>query len=261
MDVWNILIFIFTCIVSYLLGGMSIARLITKREKAGGINNQGSGNPGTMNMLRTHGLGFGLFTLLCDALKGAIPALFGLLYFGELFGTTVGYISLYLFGFFAVVGHIFPVYYKFKGGKGIATTFGVFMVADPISTLILFAILFVTLYFIKIGSIVSFLFISVDAIVQLFRDEMDGNWFAIIVMLLMIVLDFYAHRANIVRIIEDKENSADLQEAMSKDLNKLKSKKKGEKTEESKKEEDKMHKKSVKKSDKVVENTTKQEEI
>ena len=98
-----------------------------------------------------------------------------------------------MFGFFAVVGHIFPIYYKFKGGKGIATTFGVFIVADPISTLVLFAILFVTLYFIKIGSIVSFLFISVDAIVQLFRDEMDGNWFAIIVMLLMILLDFYIY--------------------------------------------------------------------
>ena len=111
MSVWNIIVFIFTCIASYLLGGVSIARFITKRESSGGINKQGSGNPGTMNMLRTHGLGFGLFTLLCDALKGAIPALFGLMYFGELYGTTVGYISLYLFGFFGVVGHIFPIYY------------------------------------------------------------------------------------------------------------------------------------------------------
>ena len=220
----DILILVFGAIFSYLLGGISVARIITSRKKEGSIVNNGSGNPGTMNMLRTHGMGFGLFTLLCDALKGAIPGLFGLLYFGGLYGTTVGYISLYLFGFFAVVGHIFPIYYNFKGGKGIATTFGVFMVADPISTSILFVILFVTLYFIKIGSIVSFLFISIDAIVQLFRDEMDGNWFAIIVMLLMIILDFYAHRANIVRIIEDKENSADLQEAFSKDINKLKNK-------------------------------------
>ena len=91
--------------------------------------------------------------------------------------------------------------------------------------LLVFVILFITLYFIKIGSIVSFLFISIDAIVQLFSEEMQGNWFAIIVMLLMIILDFYAHRANIVRIIEDKENAVDLQESLNKDLDKLKSKK------------------------------------
>ena len=102
MDIWNIVLFVFVCIASYLLGGVSIARLITKKEKSGGINKQGSGNPGTMNMLRTHGMGFGLFTLLCDALKGAIPALFGVYYFGYLFGTSVGTIAMYLFGFFAV---------------------------------------------------------------------------------------------------------------------------------------------------------------
>jgi len=243
MDVWNIILFIFICIFSYLLGGVSIARLITKREKTGGINSQGSGNPGTMNMLRTHGMGLGLFTLFCDALKGAIPALIGVYYFGYLFGTNVGTIAMYLFGFFAVLGHIFPIYYKFKGGKGIATTFGVFMVADPVSTSILFVILFITLYFIKIGSIVSFLFISIDAIVQLFSEEMLGNWFAIMVMLFMIILDFYAHRANIARIIEDKENAVDLQESLDKDFDKLKSKKSF--TDKKSKEND-LHKKSVK---------------
>lgn len=264
MGILEVFIFIFACIASYLLGGVSVARFVTK--KSGGINNQGSGNPGTMNMLRNHGMGLGLFTLLCDALKGAIPALFGLLYFGEIAGSKVGYLALFLFGFFAVVGHIFPVYYKFKGGKGIATTFGVFMVADPISTSILFGILFVTLYFIKIGSVVSLLFVTIDAIVQLFRDEMSGNWLAVVVMLLMIVLDIYAHRSNIVRIIEDKEIAADLQEALNKDLNRLKKKKeeKLDKVEEKsiKKDEnvDKDHKKSQKTIEKTENTDNKKEE-
>ena len=84
MKVWDILILIFASIVSYLLGGISIARFITKKKNgSGNITSQGSGNPGTMNMLRTHGILMGLFTLFCDALKGALPALFGLLYFDK----------------------------------------------------------------------------------------------------------------------------------------------------------------------------------
>ena len=168
MENLDILVLVLGAVVSYLLGGISIARLMTKKEKSGDIKSQGSGNPGTMNMLRTHGLGMGLFTLLCDALKGALPALFGLLYFRE-FDLSLAYTSLYLFGLCAVIGHIFPIYYKFKGGKGIATTVGVFMVADPITSLILFGIMFVALYFIKIASVVSLLFVVISAILQLFK--------------------------------------------------------------------------------------------
>ncbi len=222
MEVREILIFAVVCILSYLLGGVSIARLITSKEKGGNIGTQGSGNPGTMNMLRTHGLLMGLFTLLCDALKGVIPALFGLLYFGNMVDMTTGYIAIFVFGFLAVVGHIFPVFYKFKGGKGIATTFGVFMVADPISTLILFAILFIVLYFIKIGSVVSLLFISIDAIIQLFKVNMADNAIAIIFMILMVVLDIYAHRQNLIRLLDNKENPASLQEGLKKDIDKIK---------------------------------------
>ena len=93
MEIIDIVIFIVACIVSYLLGGVSIARFITSKGKEGDISNQGSGNPGTMNMLRTHGIVMGLFTLFCDALKGVAPALFGLLYFGELISPEIGYIA------------------------------------------------------------------------------------------------------------------------------------------------------------------------
>ena len=225
MGTYEILIFIGFCILSYLLGGVSVARMITKKENKGGINNQGSGNPGTMNMLRTHGIGLGLLTLLCDALKGALPALFGCLFFGDICDEQMGYLALYAFGLCAVLGHIFPLYHKFKGGKGIATTFGVFMVADPITSSILFAIMFLTLYVIKIGSVVSLLFVTIVAIVQLFRPCMDSNWVAIVLMLIIILLDIYAHRKNIERLVEDKENPADLHEGIKKDIQKLKKKK------------------------------------
>lgn len=223
MELREILIFIGAILLSYLLGGISIARIITKREKKD-IENQGSGNPGTMNMLRTHGMGMGLFTLFCDALKGAVPALFGYLYFGQIVSNEMGYICIYAFGLSAVLGHIYPIFNKFKGGKGIATTFGMFMVADPVCTSILFGIMFVTLYFIKIGSLVSLLFITIDAIVQLFRPVMGGNWIAIVLMCVIVLLDIYAHRENILRLIENRENPADLQEGLRKDIEKIKNK-------------------------------------
>lgn len=225
MELREILIFVGMIIISYLLGGVSIARFITKKGETGEISSQGSGNPGTMNMLRTQGLTLGLFTLFCDALKGVIPSLFGLLYYGHMVDTQMGYTALFVFGFFAVVGHIFPIYYGFKGGKGIATTFGVFMVADPISTSILFAIMFVIFYFIKIGSVVSLLFIIIDAILQLFDEYVGFNAVAIVFMLLMVLLDIFAHRTNLIRLVDNKENKASLRDGFAKDVAKMRDKK------------------------------------
>ena len=253
METREILIFVAACILSYFLGGISIARIITKKEQKD-ISKEGSGNPGTMNMLRTHGMVMGLFTLFCDAVKGVIPALFGLLYFGNVVNSQMGYISLYAFGFCAVLGHIYPMFYKFKGGKGIATTFGMFMVADPICTAILFGIMFVTLYFIKIGSLVSLLFITIEAIVQMFRPKMSGNYVALIIMSVIVLLDIYCHRKNIARLIENRENPADLQEGLKKDIEKIKQKRerKLEKNSiKSEKIEKRYDKKITKKKDKV----------
>lgn len=249
----DVLILVFGAIVSYLLGGISVARIITSRRKEGSIVNNGSGNPGTMNMLRTHGLIMGLSTLFFDALKGALPSLFGLLYYGS-YGEKIAYMALFIFGFCAVIGHIFPVYYRFKGGKGIATTLGVFVVADPLTTAILFAILFVTLYFIKISSVVSLLFITINAIVQLFRSYSKANWVVIILMVGMVLVDIIAHKQNLIRLIDDKENTADLHEGLIKDIEKLKNKKKQKlekNTEKKKKINEKYERKIAKKHEKI----------
>lgn len=253
MELLDIFILIFGCIFSYLLGGVSIARLITKKEKNGDINKQGSGNPGTMNMLRTHGFLMGVFTLVCDALKGVLPALFGRLYFGQ-YDMVVAYNVLYLFGLCAVIGHIFPIYNKFKGGKGIATTLGVFMVADPITSIILFGIFFVVLYFIKISSVVSLLFVVVNSIVQLFKPQGDGSWLAIVLMLIMVLLDIVAHKQNLIRLLDNKENPADLQEGLRKDIEKIKNKQERKIEKSERKTENirqKYEKKILKKNDKV----------
>lgn len=124
--------FLLGAVVSYFIGCFNFAVLISK-IKHKDIRNVGSGNPGTMNMSRTFGFKIGLINFLCDALKGAIPVLCGYFIFrGCVFEGTqfvASDFARYFFGLFAVIGHIFPVTMKFKGGKGIATTLGLFWCA------------------------------------------------------------------------------------------------------------------------------------
>ena len=102
-------------IVSYLLGSINFA-YITARIQGIDISSEGSGNPGTSNVLRTLGKGSAAIVLFGDLLKGAIPIIF--FYQDQYF---------LVYGLAAVVGHIYPVFYKFKGGKGVATYLGVYV--------------------------------------------------------------------------------------------------------------------------------------
>ena len=102
-------------ILSYLLGSINFA-YITARIKGIDISSKGSGNPGTSNVLRTLGKGSAAIVLFGDLLKGAIPIVF---FFQDQY--------FLVYGLAAVVGHIYPVFYRFKGGKGVATYLGVYV--------------------------------------------------------------------------------------------------------------------------------------
>ena len=105
--------YILLIVCSYLLGSVNFARILSKNVMHGDITKSGSGNPGTMNMLRTYGFKAGALTLVLDALKGVIPALVGYFLFGG-DGSNAAYVGLYVGGLSAVVGHCFPVFYKFR---------------------------------------------------------------------------------------------------------------------------------------------------
>ena len=220
VTVYDVIIFILFMLCSYMLGNISIARIITTRNNKKGITKEGSGNPGTMNMLRTYGFAFAVFTFVTDAIKGFIPALIGLLYYGSYCGVEMAQIASMVFGLCAVLGHTFPIIYKFKGGKGIATTFGIFVVLDPIATLITFAIMFVIFYVIKLGSVISMVVILSLGLYNTLT-VLSGNIIAILVIWTVIVLDVYLHKKNFVRLIEDRENSADMSKAIESDISKL----------------------------------------
>ena len=122
-------------LISYLIGSVNWALIISKFKRSD-IRKIGSGNPGTLNMSRNFGLKFGLLTFFLDVFKGAIPTLIAFFVFGdEQFADSEFYIrdfAIYLCGLCVVLGHIYPIYFKFKGGKGIASTIGVFLIAESV---------------------------------------------------------------------------------------------------------------------------------
>ena len=213
---------------SYLLGSFNFARLISKRKNAD-ITKMGSGNPGTMNMLRNLGLKAGALTLLCDALKGAVPALVGFLIFGGTAGAGMQYVGLYVGGLAVVLGHNFPIFYKFKGGKGVACMLGVFLVARPLETLIVVVGVFIYLCIFDYASFGSFILITAMTIMEAIRVTAAGYAFeiALVIKCLLFVLFFlcwFMHRQNIFRLLVGKENKINLRSKLAQ-LGKKKEKK------------------------------------
>ena len=213
---WLILLFI----GSYFIGNFSFARIISHKKNSD-ITKLGSGNPGTMNMLRNFGLKSGALTLVLDAVKGARPALVGFLAFGGTAGGGMAYVGLYVGGLGAILGHNFPVVYKFKGGKGVACMLGIFLVARPIETLIVIVGVFIYLCIFDYASFGSFLLITAMTIMEAIRINFAVYAFEIdlalkIILFGMFFLCFFMHRQNILRLLVGKENKVNLRKAMAK---------------------------------------------
>lgn len=222
----KILIYIGFIVCAYLIGNISFARIISKianRNKKD-VTSEGSGNPGSMNMLRSHGAGLGLLTLLLDGIKGAAPALVAYLIMGGKANPVESLVALYATGLAAVLGHIFPVFYKFKGGKGIATTVGVFFVGDPLISGIIFVGCFIFFYLVKIGSLTSILYIFAFAIVQSCLSDVNCYWLVLVLIWSIIAIDTWAHRYNIIRMFNLQERQTSFKEGLLKDIQKLKEK-------------------------------------
>lgn len=245
-------------VFSYFLGNISVARIISK-SKNFDITKSGSGNPGATNMLRKYGFGMGMLTLGLDALKGIIPTLTAYLIFGGAGGGLEARVALYACGVAVIIGHIWPVVYKFKGGKGISTTLGVFAVADPLVMLIVFLGAFIYVIFFEYVSVASLLITTILTIYEVTKIPADADPVLSLVIRILVFIIFavtwYAHRANIYRLLVGKENKANLKKAIKKlkkedkkkgkeeeikaveQAEKVEDEKKGEKGEEKKEEE------------------------
>ncbi len=224
LDWW--LVFVLIAGVCYLIGSINFATLVSKLLKHD-IRKEGSGNPGTMNMFRTFGWQIGLLTFLLDAFKGGIPAVISYFVFRNYYfaGTTVlvADFTRYLCGVAVIVGHIFPCFMNFKGGKGIASTLGLFwlcMGCEEWWFLLVgvVALLLVVLY-IKVskwGSMGSLLGVTGFSIWQAtifyLRYATSGQLLSpyVIIMfaliLLLNVLTWVAHRENLTRLFAGEEH-------------------------------------------------------
>ena len=203
----TIIKFVLLIVCGYLVGSFSSAKFLSKIKKDD-ITKHGSGNPGTMNMLRTFGFKWGALTLLMDALKGAIPSLVGFFMFGGAQGADISYIALFAGGCSAIIGHIFPIFYKFKGGKGVACVVGMFAVAEPLWALCVFVGCFLYLVIFKYGVLASFIFITALTVIEGYKFR--GNIYVCLILFLVFFLTWFMHRQNFFRLLIGKENKVNL---------------------------------------------------
>lgn len=218
--------FILMAVVSYLIGCFNFALLISK-IKHKDVRKMGSGNPGTMNMSRQFGLKIGALTLFCDMIKGGLPLLIAYFIFRgyRLAGTDVlvSDLARYVCGVSVIIGHIYPVTMKFKGGKGIASTLGMYAFALVLETqypwiiALVLGILVLTLFYIwasEWGSMGSLLGVSLLALVQAvifyfrYEGELTNGYVIALFMLLLLdcLLTWFAHRKNITALLSGEEH-------------------------------------------------------
>lgn len=216
--------FILIAVICYLIGCFNFAVLIS-HFKNKDIRDVGSGNPGTMNMTRTFGLKIGAVNFFCDLIKGGLPALAGYLIFKDcVFAGTQVLVSdfvRYLCGVCVITGHIFPVTLKFKGGKGIASTMGLFVFSLTCEQwwyfFIAAAVLVCVLIYIAAtewGSMGSLLGVSLLTIWQAvifvtrYSQNLLNGWIIAIFGLLLLInlLTWIAHHKNIYKLLAGEEH-------------------------------------------------------
>ncbi|MBE6550033.1 MAG: glycerol-3-phosphate 1-O-acyltransferase PlsY [Ruminococcaceae bacterium] len=186
-------------VVPYLLGSLNFAIIISAKQYKEDIRSYGSKNAGMTNMMRTYGKSAAALTLLGDALKSVVSCIIGYL--------MLGYLGCYIAGLFCVIGHMFPVFYRFKGGKGVVTGAMAILMSDPIVfaiVLLIFIIIVVFTKYISLGSVMSVLLYPflLDRICKLRGYVCPYTIFAFLIMILVLI----KHYENIKRLFQGKEN-------------------------------------------------------
>ena len=203
----------------YLIGNINFARIFTWELKRKDITKEGSGNPGMTNVLRTHGLGMAILTMIFEFIKGGVPALIAASIMDKYYPGMFYVVDLTA-GLAAMLGQIYPVIYKFKGGKGVAVFVGVFFFS-PLwwVALSLFFIFAVISFFVKYGAHINlpyiFLMSGAVTIYNIFWGAQAPYWWiAIILVWTMFLLEIYMHRKNIQRLWHKRENKIDFEKSL-----------------------------------------------
>jgi len=200
------LAFIWIAAAAYLLGSVPVGYLLVRMFRRQDIRTLGSGNIGATNVLRSEGKGLGAATFVLDVIKGAVAVLLGAAIAGPVLPTVPQRNVEALAALFAVLGHMFPVWLRFRGGKGVATGFGVFLVAAPLGALAsitLFAIVFGLTRYVSLGSILGAASFPVFA---WFTVSGQRPAFFISVQAIVALLIIVKHHPNIRRLLAGNEH-------------------------------------------------------
>ncbi|MBR4270098.1 MAG: glycerol-3-phosphate acyltransferase [Clostridia bacterium] len=196
------------CLLSYFVGCINFGKILASAKHVD-LSKKASGNLGAANMFRNMGAKLGYLTLTLDALKGVLTSLTGYLVFGGAGGYPDSLIGLYACGLSAVIGHIFPIINKFKGGKGISTALGMFVVSMPLVMLVVFIVAFIVVWIFKVTSVASLLVITVGVVAQNLMLP-EPNLTVTLLTFAIFVITWFAHRKNIERLILGRENETNI---------------------------------------------------
>ena len=192
---------ILTLVIGYLLGSISTGVIVSRVFGHKDIRSEGSGNSGTTNMLRVMGKKYALLTFAGDLLKGIVAVLIGKAWLGTQAGEIVG-------AFGAILGHNFPLYFGFKGGKGIATSFGCLLIVFPVQTLCAFGVflLIVALTrYVSAGSLGAA--VTLPFFIMLTTPCNPVIWGSVIAICLLAI---WRHAPNIKRLMNHTESKISL---------------------------------------------------
>ena len=198
-----LLLWIITLAIAYLIGSIPTGYLLVRTFQQQDVRETGSGTIGATNVARAGGTGLGIATLVLDVLKGVLAVVFAQ-HMAQWSGFPNGYELEAIAGLFAVLGHIFSVWLRFSGGKGVATALGVFFAMMPLTALaavVLFAIIFAVTRYVSLASIVGAAFLGIaSALLDTRRDLIVD-----LVYLALPVIVIAKHHGNISRLLARTE--------------------------------------------------------
>ncbi len=205
------LVYIIVAVIAYLLGSVSFSVIISKKMAGFDVREKGSGNAGTTNVLRSVGKKAAVITLILDILKGVLAVLVAYIVGNIVKEGVDKALLIQIAGLLVIVGHTFPIFFGFKGGKGIATALGVLLITNwniGLICLVFALVLMVLTKMVSLGSISAAILFPV---LILFMPHtaylVDGNY--IIYSILIAVLVVFNHRANVKRLLNGTESKLD----------------------------------------------------
>ena len=197
-------------IIAYLIGSINFSVILSKKMAGFDVREKGSGNAGTTNMLRSVGKKAAAITLVCDVLKGVVAILIAMLIAKTVQGSN-GALIVQIAGIAVILGHTFPVFFKFKGGKGVATSLGVLIMSNWQIGLIclVFALILIALtQMVSVGSIAAAILYPVLTLFIPQNYIVPGNY--LIYSIILAVFIVFNHRENVKRLLNGNENKISL---------------------------------------------------